>query len=139
MSKPRYDWWSYVKGMIRRYPDLCAKAAELHETSVSPNLSGMPQGKGSTSDPTANAALRQLPEINQREMDAVQQALNQTKELSYGEERLKMIRMVFWDKTHTVCGAAIKLNVSETTAVHWHGQFIRTVAAHFGLLAESDT
>lgn len=22
MSKPRYDWWSYVKGMIRRYPEL---------------------------------------------------------------------------------------------------------------------
>lgn len=21
MSKPRYDWWGYAKGMIRRYPD----------------------------------------------------------------------------------------------------------------------
>ena len=21
MSRPRYDWWSYVKAMIRRYPD----------------------------------------------------------------------------------------------------------------------
>lgn len=22
MSRPRYDWWPYVKGMIRRYPAL---------------------------------------------------------------------------------------------------------------------
>lgn len=22
MSKPRYDWWSYVKAIIRRYPSL---------------------------------------------------------------------------------------------------------------------
>lgn len=25
MSRPRYDWWAYVKGMIRRYPSLCAE------------------------------------------------------------------------------------------------------------------
>ena len=25
MSTPRYDWWPYVKGMIRRYPELCRR------------------------------------------------------------------------------------------------------------------
>ena len=25
MSKPRYGWWSYVKDMIRRYPDRTTK------------------------------------------------------------------------------------------------------------------
>ena len=29
MSTPRYDWWPYVKGMIRRYPELCARQEEL--------------------------------------------------------------------------------------------------------------
>lgn len=26
MSKPRYDWWPYVKGMIRRHPDMQGQA-----------------------------------------------------------------------------------------------------------------
>ena len=138
MSKTRYDWWPYVKGMIRRYPELSAREAELHSTSVSPDLSGMPKGKGGTSDPTANAALRQLPEVNRREMEAVRLALEYTRQLPHGEERLKMIRMVFWAKTHTVCGAALKLEIAEITAVRWHGTFIRTVAAYFGLLALDD-
>lgn len=28
MSKPRYDWWPYVKGMVRRYPALCREYAD---------------------------------------------------------------------------------------------------------------
>ena len=134
MSKPRYDWWPYVKGMIRRYPELCQKAEELHNISLSPNLSGMPHTKGNVSDPTANAALRQLPEINHREMEAVRKALEHTRQLPHGEDRLKMIRMVFWARTHTVCGAALKLGYSERTVLQWHGDFIREVAKHFGLI-----
>lgn len=34
MSKPRYDWWGYVKGMIRRYPSLCAEYAEQETQSI---------------------------------------------------------------------------------------------------------
>lgn len=66
MSKPRYDWWGYVKGMIRRYPELCAKEKALHDVSISPNTSGVPGGKGEHSDPTAFAAMRELPPTNAR-------------------------------------------------------------------------
>lgn len=44
MSTPRYDWWPYVKGMIRRYPELCHKEAALHDTTITANISGMPGG-----------------------------------------------------------------------------------------------
>ena len=33
MSKPRYDWWGYVKGMIRRYPG--RRGLELHGVALS--------------------------------------------------------------------------------------------------------
>ena len=66
MSTPRYDWWSYVKGMIRRYPELCRREADLHTTAVTPNYGGAPGGHGGRSDPVANAALRSLPEVNRR-------------------------------------------------------------------------
>ena len=48
MSTPRYDWWPYVKGMIRRYPELCRREADLHTTAVTPNYSGAPGGHGGT-------------------------------------------------------------------------------------------
>ena len=70
MSTPQYDWWPYVKGMIRRYPDLCLKEAALHDTAITANISGMPGG-GKRTDKTADAALRTLPEINRRELDGV--------------------------------------------------------------------
>lgn len=79
MSKPRYDWWPYVKGMIRRYPELCARQEELRRTKMSPNLTGMPGAHGQTSDPVADAALRELPEINRRELEAVRQAIEETR------------------------------------------------------------
>ena len=134
MSQPRYDWWGYVKGMIRRCPLLCATQKELHEVSLSSCLSIASHVNGNHSDPTSNAALRELPAINLREMDAVQHAIADTRTLKNSKERMQMIRMVFWEKSYTVSGAATKLGYSERIVVQWHGDFIRLTAHHFGLL-----
>ena len=134
MSSPRYDWWPYVKGMIRRYPELCARQEELRRTKMSPNLTGMPSAHGQASDPVADAALRELPEINCRELEAVQQAIDETRTLPNGKERLEMVRLVFWKKTLTLVGAAMKCHVSYVTARRWHGEFIKRTAQAFGLL-----
>lgn len=134
MSKPRYDWWSYVKGMIRRYPELCAKEKELHTVSMSPDLSGMPHGSGNKSDPTANAALRELPDINRREMEAVRKAIEETRKMDTGEERLRMVRLVFWEKRYSLEGASQNIGISNITARRWNGTFIKMVAKEFGLL-----
>lgn len=134
MSSPRYDWWPYVKGMIRRYPELCVRQEELRRTRMSPNLTGMPGAHGQASDPVADAALRELPEINRREMEAVRQAIAETLTLDTGQERIQVIRCVFWDKTHTLEGAAMKLHRCKRTVAQWHGEFIRCVAKYFGLI-----
>ena len=133
MSSPRYDWWGYVKGMIRRYPELCRKEAALKSISISPSLSGMPHS-GKLSDQTAEVAMRQLPDINQRELEAVSNAIVQTMQRDDGVERLQMVRLVFWAMTHTLEGAAIECHVSYATAKNWHNDFIRRVAKNFHLL-----
>jgi len=117
--------------MIRRYPELCARQEELRRTKMSPNLTGMPSAHGQTSDPVADAALRELPEINRRELEAVQQAIEETRTLPNGKERLEMVRLVFWN---TLEGAAMKCHVSYVTARRWHGEFIKRTAQAFGLL-----
>lgn len=101
MSKPRYDWWGYVKAIIRRY---------------NPNDTG------------------ELTGVALRENEAVRAAVEQTERYPNGQERLAVIEMVFWKKTHTLEGAALMVPCSIRTAQEWHRQFIRLVARNFGLL-----
>ena len=133
MSTPRYDWWPYVKGMIRRYPDLCLKEAALHDTAITANISGMPGG-GKRTDKTADAALRTLPEVNRRELEAVRTAIRATEKLPNGTKRLELIKLVLWKRSHTIFGASLRLGISERTAKQWHGDFIRETAKNFGLI-----
>lgn len=95
MSNPRYDWWGYVKGMIRRYPD------------------GY---------------------VNEKEAAAVKSAIDGTNQMNNGDDRLKIIDLVFWKRTHTLPGAAMQIPCSERTARRWHTEFIKEVAKNFGLI-----
>lgn len=133
MSKPRYDWWPYVKGMIRRYPALKAEYADLHSTSMTADYSGMPQGSGGDRV-LESVALRELPSTRQREYEAVRRAIEVTERYANGRDRLAVIQLVLWDKSHTLAGAALMVPCSEVTAWRWHGEFIRLVAKNYGLL-----
>lgn len=140
MSKPRYGWWSYVKSMIRRYPSLKIQHDLMRYPSISSQITGMPRGgNGKGSDPTAASALRELPPIQQKEYEAVRDAVTYTYSLPNGPDRIKVIQLVFWDKTHTINGAAMKIPCSDISAKRWHGEFIRLVAQNFGLMPKDDT
>ena len=132
MSNTRYDWWPYVKGMIRRYPELKRRYIELHRVSLSAPITGMPHG-GRVSKPTEIAALRDLPPTQQREYDAVRRALSTTKRAKNGADRLRLIELVFWEG-YTISQAATKMHYGERTAREWHRMFIRLVAKYYGLL-----
>ena len=132
MSKPREIWWGYVKAIIRRYPELCEREAALHRQCISPALTGMPHG-GKETNPTADAALRELPEKQQREVAAVRAAIVKTQALQDGAERMEMVRLVFWDRTHTLDGVAMKLHRCTRTIWQWHGDFIRAVERELDL------
>lgn len=133
MSTSRYDWWSYVKGMIRRYPDLCLKEAALHDTAITANISGMPGG-GKRTDKTADAALRTLPEVNRRELEAVRAAIRHIEGLHSGKERMELVKLYYWQRSHTLFGAANAIHVSEKTALRWNRDFVMQVAENFGLI-----
>ena len=133
MSTPRYDWWPYVKGMIRRYPELCHKEAALHDTAITANISGMPGGGGRT-DKTADAALRTLPEVNRRELEAVRAAVNETKTQDGGNLRLELVKLYYWKRSRTLFGAAEDVHVSRSTAKRWNTEFVKLVAKNFGLM-----
>jgi hypothetical protein len=119
--------------MIRQYPALCDALAELHGTSVTAHYDGVREAVG-PSRTTELAAIRELPTVEQREYEAVRRAIERTERLSNGRDRLRVIRLVFWDRTHNLAGAALTVPVSYDTAQNWHCQFIRLVASNYGLL-----
>lgn len=132
MSKPRYGWWSYAKHMVRSYPALKREYDELHCQRITSNIAGLP-GAGGRSRSTENTALRQLPSARQRELDAVEMAIEKTKIMPSGSDRLKVIDLVLWKGTHNIDGAAMHLYISETTARRYHSDFIRLVGFCYGL------
>lgn len=69
----------------------------------------------------------------QKEFEAVREALEETEALHEGKTRLEIIKLVFWDKSHTLVGAAEKEYCSYETAVNYHRQFIKLVAQKFGI------
>lgn len=133
MSKPRYDWWPYAKGMIRRYPELREQYADLHSQSVTASYSGMPHG-GGVGRPIEALAIRELPTNSQREYEAVRRAIETTERYRNGRERLRVIKLVLWDRSHTLEGAALMVPCSWRTAAQWHGEFIKLTAKYYGLL-----
>ena len=137
MSRPRYGWWNYVKYIIRRYPALKEEYAGMHEQSVTPNMSGMPCS-GNASRGTEDIAIRELPPVKQREYEAVKKAIEATERMTASLDRLKIIDLVFWKRSHTLDGAALAVPCSYMTARRYHSEFIMLVASFYGLLDKKD-
>lgn len=133
MSKPRNPWWGYVKNIIRAYPELRREYEDLHCQSVTADMSGMPRG-GGVSRGIEAIAVRELPKPKQVEFDAVRKAIEGTRRVKAGADRLKLIDLVFWKQSHTLSGAALAVNISYDTAINYHGDFIMLVAFCRGLI-----
>ena len=71
---------------------------------------------------------------DQNERMAVQRAIEQTAQMENGLERMKVIDLVFFSRTHTLEGAAMMVPCSYDTAQKYHAQFIKAVARNMGLL-----
>lgn len=136
MSSPRHGWWPYVKYMIRRYPELKAEREELQQQTVTQQLSGMP-GCGGIGRTAEQCAIRELSGVKQREFESVQRAEALTQSAPHtGQLRMDLIDLVFWKQSHTLEGAAVKLNCSYRTARRYQSEFIYLVAKNYGLMDE---
>lgn len=137
MSNTRYGWWGYAKDMIRRYPALRKEYDEMLEQNIVPHYSAVPGGGGATRK-VEGVALRTLPKPYQQELESVSSAVRHTQAFRDGDERIKLISLVYWKQTHTLSGAALQCNVDYSTAKRWHKDFVRCVGAFHGLLPAAD-
>ena len=65
---------------------------------------------------------------------AVKKVLARTKGQYRGEERLKLIDLVYIKRRYNVPGAAVQLHISEGTACNWNKEFVYEVAQEMGFL-----
>ena len=118
--------------MVSIYPQLQKEYNDLHAVSTASSLCAVP-AKSAFSRSTEDIALRELPPARQRELDAVNLAIELTKLMKTGDDQIKLIDLVYWKKSHNIAGAAMILYVSEITAKRWHADFIRRVGFCYGL------
>ncbi len=139
MSKPRYRWWGFARRMIRDYQGIKLAMDDLHSQTITASMSAMPRG-GGAGRTVENVALRELPQDDQKVYDAVTQAIEITRRMPGGNERLAMIRDIYWGKeNYKIKDAAIHAHVSVPTAKRWHGDFVRLVGKCYGFDIKDDT
>lgn len=97
------------------------------------DYSGMPHGGGAARS-TELIAIRELPTQKQREYEAVRKAIEATERMPGGRDRIKVIDLVFWRRSHTLEGAALTIPCSYRTAQRYHEEFIRQVGGNMGFL-----
>lgn len=151
-KKIKPAWWNYVKQIIRDYPRL----KRLVETPLPPKFTsggGTPycsilpdgtiesclsfegRGGGEVSRPAERCVIHDLPEKDQRRYDAVCAAIRRTKTAHPDDwrPRMEIIERVYFQRTHTIAGAAVAVGCHENTAGYWQAEFIRLVAEELDL------
>lgn len=143
----KYWWMESVRRAIINYPTLKAKKDELQAMNTTPAVKSVigPDGKTATVYPTGGGggnsrktetfALRELPPMEERALDAVKNALEATSLLPDGKHRLGLIRVYWWSGKHrNITEAADRVNLTERTARRWNSAFIWTVAMEMGFV-----
>jgi len=64
--------------------------------------------------------------------DAIDKVLSDTANMTYGDLRIRFIRMVYFRNSHTIEGASYVVHVSYSTAKRWSWDFVNAVAHEMG-------
>ena len=126
MSRRSNGWRHAARSAAYDYPKLQRDLRDLQAQSVTPNMNGMPGG-GEPGRSTEDAALRQLPYAQQRRLDAVEQAVSISSNLTSGLSRVRLIELVYFQRKSTIEGAAMQIPCSVQTAWTWNNDFLLLV------------
>lgn len=131
---------SYVKGYVEweleHYRDN-EKQLESYKNSLMPssisNYNLNSGGKGGMSNPTEKAAVKMADSVYiqtlERNIAAIGRALKKCDETDY-----KLIDLVYWRNTHTIPGAALKVNLSIPGAYKRINKILCSLALEMGLI-----
>lgn len=122
---------SIMEDIIRSYPKLAERVRDRILAGKISAYETVRRGHGGRSDPTAAAALAELPPEEQRCYEAIQWAIRHTQgKYQNGAERLFVIRLLYWsDAAHR----KILSQYSASAVREYQRDFIQAVAQKLGL------
>lgn len=126
----RETWRGMARRAARDYPGLKRAREDLRQARITPSFEANISHQGSPSRSTEAAALRELPPAQARRLEAVERALTLTKGLTSGPDRLRLVRMVYFDRRKTLEGAALEIPCSVQTAQTWNHEFLLVVYSY---------
>lgn len=126
--KPQDTWRRRARTAAHDYPGLKAAERELHEVRITPTFDH--ESAHGSFRSTEDAAIRELPPAQQRQLEAVENALRAMSSLANAEDRQKLIQMVYFTGRFTLDGAALEIPVSVQTAKLWSNDFLLLVWAN---------
>lgn len=120
------DWRSQARRALRDYPRL-KKKQSANGYQITPVYGGLPV-QHEASRVTEDVALRsQLTEAEANAISAVEFAMQMQSAYYNSEARLKMLRLVYFKRTHTMQGAAMECGYSIETVWKWNTEVLAAV------------
>jgi len=111
---------------LKQYPKLKRRQSE-NEQQITPVYGGTVVQRSATRV-TENVALRtNLTEREENIISAVEFAIHMQSYYPNGNERLKMMEMVYFKRTHTLAGAAEVCHYSIDTVFRWNVEILTAV------------
>ena len=134
MSRPRYRWWGYVKGIIQLYPGRLKELRRRQEARITPKYGPSASGASEPARTTEELGVVSLGRHVDIEMEAVRLALEDRARKPDGTARIRQIEMYHFRRTHTRDGASKAAGVSTAAGRRWNAEFIYTVARYRDLI-----
>lgn len=129
----RSPGYGVVEEIVRAYPALLAEQREMMQASTTAQYGIRRTGQGQHSDPTASAALHELPEDDQRKLQAVRKAITKTHRLQDWVTRRTLIDLIYWRRTHTLTEAAEAVGRTLQVAQGYCDEFVQAVKDALGI------
>ena len=121
------SWRTEARAALRNYPKAKRKQNETGEQQITPNYSGQP-GSHTARRTTEDIALRvKLTPYEENVISAVEFMMKMQCAYPNAEERMRMIRLVYFKRTHTLEGAAMECHYADRTVKRWNNEILTAV------------
>ena len=121
------SWRSEARAALRQYPRAKRRQSETGEMRITPAYNGMPGG-GSASRTTEDVALAvKLTPHEENVISAVEFMMKMQCAYPNAQERMKMIKLVYFQRTHTLEGAAMECHYADRTVKRWNNEILTAV------------
>ncbi|NCE74562.1 hypothetical protein D1157_06030 [Anaerotruncus sp. X29] len=132
-------WIDRARWDAKEYRSNCIELRRLKELRMLPASSERVPVKGGKISKPVEVAVEQSESVAreaylQRSVDAVQYAMEQVLKKPQGELTIKLFDMIYYNRSHTLYGAAQVLHLTERTAKRYNRYFLKMIAERLGYI-----